>query len=92
MTFCQQPLLGRQRSYSPEHADLALDVSPLSGSVLGDQIVVEPLTHADDAVSHVLDLTLPLLVQLRLVQDSGSNTCAMYGWVGVHGSDDDLEL
>ena len=44
----------------PEHANLGLDVTPFTGGavVLGKGII-ELLAHADDAVSHTLDLLFP---------------------------------
>lgn len=84
-------LLGLEAGVS-EHADLVGDVRPV---VLGTErleLPTEQLAHGDDAVGHALDFALPLLVQLGVVQDSGSNTGAVDGGVGVHGADDDLDL
>lgn len=78
--------------YPPEHADLALDVTPLSRGALGDQVVIEPVTHADNAASHVLDFTLPLPVESLLVKDGGGDARAMDGRIGIHWSDNDLQL
>lgn len=75
-----------------EHADLVGDVGPV---VLGAELLkllTEELAHGDDAVSHALDLALPLLVELRVVEDGGGNAGTVDGRVGVHGADDDLEL
>lgn len=49
----------------PEHSNLGLDMAPLARSleIMGKQ-VVELFAHADDAVGHALDLTLPLSVEL----------------------------
>jgi len=77
----------------PEHSNLALDVTPLAGSleVVG-QGIVELLAHADDAVGHSLDLTLPLGIELGVAEDGIGNTSAVSGRVRVHGTDDNLEL
>ena len=60
--------LRRVEASEAEHADLRLDVAPLSGGVEVDEGVVELVAHADDAVSHALDLALPLPVS----QDPGN--------------------
>lgn len=75
-----------------EHADLAGDVRPV---VLGAEllkVLLEEGTHGDDAVSHLLDLTEPLLVESRAVEDLGGDAGTVDGRVGVQRSDDDLEL
>ena len=57
--------LGGSQASETEHSDLALDVAPLSGSVVGGgQEVVESITHIDDPIGHNLDLRLPLPVKL----------------------------
>ena len=78
--------------YVPEHADLALDVSPLSRSALSDKVIVELVTHADNPVRHMLDLVLPLVIEAVVVQNGGSNASTTERGVGVHGADNDLEL
>lgn len=84
-------LLGRKASVG-EHADLAGDVGPV---VLGAEllkVVLEESTHLDDAVSHALDLTKPLLVQLGVVENLGGDAGTVHGGVGVERADDDLDL
>ena len=84
-------LLGREAGVG-EHADLAGDVGPV---VLGAEllkVVLEERTHLDDAVGHALDLTKPLLVQLGVVEDLGSDACTVHGGVGVERAHDDLDL
>ena len=47
----------------PEHSNLRLDVSPFArGFQLVSQSVVQDITHADDSVSHSLDLSLPVII------------------------------
>ena len=76
-----------------EHSDLALDVTPLSGSVVGGgQEIVEPTTHGDNPVGHELDLGLPLLVKVLVSEDGVGDAGAMEGRIGVHRPDDDLQL
>lgn len=53
---------------------------------------VDLLPHADDAIGHSLDFSLPLSVESRVAQDLAGDTSTMGRRVGVHGSDDDLEL
>lgn len=75
-----------------EHADLVGDVGPV---VLGAElleVVLEESTHGDDAVSHLLDLTEPLLVESGAVEDLGGDASTVDGGVGVQRSDEDLEL
>jgi hypothetical protein len=68
-------------------------MAPLSGSleVMGEG-VVELLAHVDDTLSHALNLTLPLRVELRVAEDGIGDASTMDGRVGVHGADDDLKL
>lgn len=58
---------------------------------LGEEIV-ELLTHADDAISHSLDLGFPFLVKTFVAQDSIGNSGTVERRVRVHGSDDNLQL
>ena len=58
----------------------------------GGQEVVESITHANDPVGHELDLGLPLLVKVLVGKNGVGDTGAMEGRVGVHRSDDDLQL
>jgi hypothetical protein len=56
------------------------------------EVVLEESTHGDDAVSHLLDLTEPLLVESRAVEDLGGDASTVDGGVGVQRSDENLEL
>jgi len=74
-----------------EHADLALDVAPFTwGLEVFLKGVVKLLSHADDTVSHSLDLCLPLNVKFPVAQDGVGDSGTVNRGVGVHGSDDDL--
>ena len=85
-------LSGSQTSET-EHPDLALDVTPLSRSVVSrGQEVVQSSTHADDPIGHEFDLRLPLLVKVLIGEDGVGDTGTVEGRVGVHRSDDDLQL
>ena len=54
----------------PEHPDLVHNVVPVPGRLeLLRQQPVQLLAHLDDAPRHRLDISLPLLEQLRVVQD-----------------------
>jgi len=85
--------LGGSQAGETEHSNLALNMSPLSRSVVsGGQKTVEPITHADDPVCHKLDLRLPLLVKVFVGEDGVGYAGTVERRVGVHRSDDDLQL
>lgn len=75
-----------------EHADLVGDVRPVVLGAEGLELLAEEGAHGDDAVSHLLDLALPLVVELGVVEDLGRKAGAVDGRVGVQGTDEDLEL
>jgi len=60
--------------------------------VSGGQEVVQSITHADDPVGHERYLGLPLLVKILIGEDGVGDTGAVEGRIGVHRSDDDLQL
>lgn len=84
-------LLGLQSSVC-EHTDLRCDVAPVVLAAELLQVLLQERTHGDNAVSHVLDLAQPLLVELGVVQDLRSNAGAVDGRVGVERADKDLDL
>ena len=85
--------LGGSQASETKHSNLALDVTPLSRSVVSrGQEVVQSSTHADDPVGHELDLGLPHLVKVLVGEDGVGDTGTVEGRVGVHWSDDDLQL
>ena len=85
--------LSRSQASETEHSDLALDVTPLSRSVVSrGQEIVESIAHADNPVGHEFDLGLPLLVKVLVGEDSVGDAGTVDGRVGVHRSDDDLQL
>ena len=85
--------LGGSQASETEHSNLALNVTPLSGSVVsGGQKVVESTAHADDPVGHEPDLRLPLLVQVLVGKDGVGDAGAVERRVRVHRSDEDLQL
>ena len=85
--------LGGSQASETEHSNLTPDVTPLSRSVMsGGQETVESITHADDPVGHELYLGLPLLVKAFVGQNGVGDTGAVEGRVGIHWSDDDLQL
>lgn len=63
----------RLQTRERKHADLRLDVTPLSRRVQLDEVVVQALTHRDDTVSHTFDLAKPLLVELGGAKDLGDD-------------------
>jgi hypothetical protein len=84
-------LLGLQTSVG-EHANLAGDVGPVVLAAKLLEVLAEQGAHLNDAVSHALDLTEPLLVELGVVHDGGGNAGTVDGRVGVEGTDQDLDL
>lgn len=75
-----------------EHADLASDVAPIVLAAELLKVLLEKSTHGDDTVSHTLDLTQPLLVELGIVENGGGDTGTVNGRVGVERADQDLDL
>ena len=56
------------------------------------EVGAEERAHLDDAASHALDLTEPLLVKSRVVHDGGGDASTVNGRVGVEGANEDLDL
>lgn len=92
MLLGQSIHLLRLEASEGEHTNLVGDVTPVVLAAELLKVVLEEGTHGDDTVSHTLDLAEPLLVQCRVVEDSGGNTGAVDGWVGVKRADKDLDL
>ena len=85
--------LGGSQAGETEHSDLAFNMTPLSRSVVGGgQAIIEGIAHGDDPVGHEFDLGLPLLVKVFVGEDSVGDAGAMEGRIGVHRSDNDLQL
>jgi hypothetical protein len=75
-----------------EHADLVGDVGPVVLGAERLELATEELAHGNDAVSHLLNLTLPLGVQLGVVEDLGGKAGTVDRGVGVQRADENLEL
>lgn len=75
-----------------EHANLAGDVRPVMLGAQFLEVLLEKSSHADNAVSHALDLVEPLLVQFGAAQNLGSDTGAVNRRVGVQRANENLEL
>lgn len=71
---------------------LAGDVGPVVLAAELLEVGAERRAHLDDAVSHALDLTEPLLVESGVVHDGGGDTGTVDGRVGVEGTDENLDL
>lgn len=71
---------------------LASDVRPVVLAAELLEVGAEERAHLDDAVSHALDLTEPLLVESRVVHDGGGDTGTVDGRVRVEGTNEDLDL
>jgi hypothetical protein len=56
------------------------------------KVLLEEGTHGDDAVSHILDFTEPLLVESRVVENGGSDTGTVDRRVGVERAHENLDL
>jgi hypothetical protein len=56
------------------------------------EVLLEESTHGDDAVGHALDLTKPLLVQRRIVEDLRGDASTVDWRVRVEWTDEDLDL
>jgi len=75
-----------------EHADLVGDMVPVVLAAQLLEVLLEECAHGDDAVSHTLDLTQPLLVESWVVEDGAGDTSSVNRWVRVERSDEDLDL
>ena len=84
-------LLGSQAGVG-EHANLGCDMAPVVLAAELLEVLLEESAHGDDAVGHALDLTEPLLVEGRIVQDLRSDAGTVNGRVGVQRADKDLDL
>ena len=84
-------LLGLQTSEG-KHTNLAGDVGPVVLAAKLLKVLAEQLAHLDDAVSHTLDLTEPLLVQRSVVHDGGGDASTVDRGVRVEGTDENLDL
>lgn len=71
---------------------LAGDVGPVVLAAELLEVGAEERAHLDDAASHALDLTEPLLVKSRVVHDGGGDAGTVNGGVGVEGTNEDLDL
>lgn len=78
--------MGLGRSY------LAGDVGPVVLAAELLKVLAQESAHLNDAVSHALDLTEPLLVQGGVIHDGGGDTGTVNGGVGVEGTDENLDL
>lgn len=56
------------------------------------EVLLKECTHFDNAISHALHFSKPLLVELRIIEDRRGNAGAMDGRIGVQGADEDLDL
>lgn len=68
------------------------DVGPVVLAAQLLQVLLEKSAHLDDTVSHALNFTQPLLVELGVVHDGRRDAGAVDGRVRVERADEDLEL
>lgn len=78
-------LLGLEAGIA-EHTDLGCDMLPVVLRTKLLEVLLKKLTHLDDALSHTINLLKPLRVELRVVQDLGSNAGTVDGGIGVQGA------
>lgn len=71
---------------------LARNVRPVMLAAESLEVLPQQSAHADDAVRHALDLTLPLLVQGRVVEDGGRDAGAVDRRVRIQWPNQDLDL
>lgn len=77
----------------PEHANLIDDMVPSAGGLeLLSQQPVKFLPHLDNAAGHRLDILLPLLEQLGVVQNQSDQSRAMSWGIADLASTEDGEL
>ena len=62
---------------------LRCDMAPVMLAPKPFKILLQKSSHVDDSISHILDLTKPLLLESRIVQDLGCNASTMDRWIGV---------
>lgn len=84
-------LLRRQASVG-EHSNLGSDVGPIVLAAKLLEAVLQDRPHGDDPVGHLLDLPEPLLVEGLVVENFRRNARSVYGRVGVHRTNEDLDL
>ena len=66
---------------------------PFSGGIkLVLEREVKLLSHADDAVSHAFNFSLPLSVKLLVTEYSVGDSGTVQRWIRVQGSDNNLQL
>jgi len=75
-----------------EHTNLVGNVIPVSGASIINQSLLEGISHFDDSVGDHFHFGQPGLVSLGVGEDSVDNEGTVLGRVGVHGSDDGLQL
>ena len=75
-----------------KHADLAGDVAPVVLAAELLQVLLEESAHGDNAVSQLLHLAGPLLVESGVVENLRGDTGTVDGGAGVKRSDEDLDL
>ena len=84
-------LLGLHASEA-EHADLICDMLPVVRGSLSGQTILELLPHGNNAVSHTLHITQPLLSESRVREDLSDDASTVHRGVGLHRADENLDL
>lgn len=75
-----------------EHTNLVSNVVPVQGGAVLLEVALELGSHGDDSVGHALDFAHPFFTEVGVAHDGGGDAGAVDWRVGVHWSDEDLEL
>lgn len=75
-----------------EHANLVDNVRPVARSAILLEQIKQCVTHGLDATRHLAQVIFPLGEQLGIWQHTRDDVGSVTGRVGVHGTNDGLEL
>lgn len=90
--FGQSIHLSRCKSSVGKHSNLACNVIPVTLAAKLFKVLLEKSSHSNDSISHSLDFSEPLFVEIGVIQKSRCNSCSMNRWVGIHWSHENLDL
>ena len=80
------------QSYIRKHSNLGRDVAPVSWGSKVFNPLPESFSHVNNPGGHGSDAVPPLLVEVRIVQDSIHYPDSVSWWIRVHGPDDQGHL
>lgn len=67
-------------------------MTPIMLTAEGLKILLQESPHSDNAFRHFLDLTKPLLIKSRVIEDLGRNSGTVHWRVGIKWPDEDFDL